>query len=64
MSVGNEQPEAPQMTAASVDPLELSHRRPEWSASQPMTRAQKRVTVALLLAVVTDPAGKESEIVF
>jgi cellulose synthase/poly-beta-1,6-N-acetylglucosamine synthase-like glycosyltransferase len=48
MSVGNEHQETPQKTAASVDPLELSHRRPEWSASQPMTRTQKIVTVALL----------------
>ena len=52
MSVGNEQQETPQKTAASVDPLELSHRRPDWSASQPMTRAQKIVSVALLAALI------------
>jgi cellulose synthase/poly-beta-1,6-N-acetylglucosamine synthase-like glycosyltransferase len=48
MSGVNEQREAPGENAASVDPLELSHKRPDWSASQPMTRAQKRVTIALL----------------
>jgi len=48
MSVGNEQPEAPQKTAASVDPLELSRRRPEWSASQPLLRSQKAALLSLL----------------
>ena len=52
MSVVNEQQEVPQKTAASVDPLELSHRRPDWSASQPMTRVQKIVTVTLLAVIV------------
>ncbi len=51
MSDVNERQETTPKTAASVDPLELSHRRPEWSASQPMTRAQKGVTVALLAAL-------------
>ncbi len=30
-----------------IDPLELSRRRPDWSASQPMTRMQKGVMIAL-----------------
>jgi len=51
MSVVNEQQEKPPKTAASVDPLELSHRRPDWSASQPMTRTQKIVTVTLLAVI-------------
>ena len=37
-----------QRTVAGVDPLELSRRRPDWSASQPMTRAQKVSMLALL----------------
>ena len=52
MSVSNERQEAPQKVAASVDPLELSHRRPEWSASQPMTGAQKLTTAALAVVLV------------
>ena len=48
MSVSNERQEASQLSAASVDPLELSHRRPDWSAAQPMTRFQKTGTAVLL----------------
>ncbi len=39
--------------AEAVDPLELAHKHPEWSAAQPMTATQKLTMVALaLLAVV------------
>ncbi len=51
MSVLNEHQEVPQKTAASVDPLELSRRRPEWSAAQPLTRVQKAVMIALAVAL-------------
>lgn len=51
MRLVNEQQKAPEKTAASVDPLELSHRRPEWSASQPMTRVQKAVTAVVIAAL-------------
>jgi len=32
-----------------IDPLELSHRRPDWSASQPMTRGQKAAVAVVLV---------------
>ena len=51
MSVRNEVPA--QDDAGKVDPLALSHARPEWSASQPMTPAQKR----WLFAVAAGVAG-------
>ncbi len=51
MSTTSEYSEAPPKSVASVDPLELSRRRPEWSASRPMTRAQKAVTAALFAAL-------------
>ncbi len=38
-------------TVADIDPLELSRQRPEWSASQPMTRPQKAFLVVLLAFV-------------
>ena len=41
-----------QNSVAAVDPLELSRRRPEWSASQPMTRTQKTVLLVLLVFLV------------
>ncbi len=44
---------------ASIDPLELSHKHPEWSASVPITAVQKRVVVVLfvllLAAVIVAP---------
>ena len=51
MSVVNEQREAPQ-EAAAVDPLELAHRRPDWSAVQPLTRVQRTGMIALLGVLV------------
>jgi len=51
MSVPNEHQEVPQKTVASVDPLELSRRRPDWSAAQPLTRMQRAVMIALALAL-------------
>lgn len=48
MSETSDQKRPAVQAAAEVDPLELSHRRPEWSASQPLTRAQKVATLALL----------------
>lgn len=56
MSDSVEQQRAPQEQAAAVDPLELSHRRPEWSASQPMTRAQKAAMALLALGLVASAA--------
>ena len=44
---------------ASIDPLELSKKHPEWSASVPITPMQKKVVlgvfVLLLVAVVVAP---------
>lgn len=51
MSDVTEQQGASQRTAASADPLELSRRRPDWSASQPLTRTQKIVMVSLAAAL-------------
>lgn len=36
-----------------IDPLELSHRRPDWSASQPMTRGQKAAVAVVLVLLAT-----------
>ena len=41
----------PAKTPADIDPLELSRRRPDWSASQPVTLLQK-ITMALLVVLV------------
>lgn len=49
MSETSDQKRIAVKTAAEIDPLELSHRRPAWSASQPLTRAQKIVMLALLV---------------
>ncbi len=51
MSEMNADERATPHDAASVDPLELSHRRPEWSASQPMTRTQKGAAAGLMAAL-------------
>ena len=37
---------------ASIDPLELSHKHPEWSASVPITPVQKKVVIAILILMV------------
>ena len=50
MSVVDEQPEASQK-AVAVDPLELAHRRPDWSAAQPLTRMQRLGMIALLVVM-------------
>lgn len=52
MSDSDERKITPPTDAASVDPLELSRRRPDWSASQPITGAQKAVVIALAVALV------------
>ena len=45
--------------AAGIDPLELSNKRPDWSASQPVTSTQKKIVLfiggLLLLASVLAP---------
>ncbi len=41
----------PQADMAHIDPLALAHQRPEWSASQPLTRVQ-RALLLLLLAML------------
>jgi cellulose synthase/poly-beta-1,6-N-acetylglucosamine synthase-like glycosyltransferase len=46
MNEDKERPAAKRV--AEIDPLELSRRRPDWSASQPMTRVQKGVLLAVL----------------
>ncbi len=52
MSRESEQQASSRETAASVDPLALSRLRPDWSASQPMTRAQKGVAAGLVAALL------------
>jgi len=52
MSDATGQRDEVQRKIAAIDPLELSHRRPEWSASQPMTRSQKVALLTLLALVV------------
>ena len=42
----------PSITVAEVDPLELAHRRPDWSASVPLTRTQQALLVLTALAVI------------
>lgn len=54
-----DQGEEMRRTIASIDPLELSKKHPEWSASVPITKMQKRAVLAffvlLLAAVVFAP---------
>ncbi|HOR98832.1 MAG TPA: glycosyltransferase, partial [Kiritimatiellia bacterium] len=49
MSIRNEVPT--QEDIAKIDPLALSHMRPDWSASQPITLAQKRWLFAVVAGV-------------
>jgi len=37
---------------SEIDPLELSHRRPDWSASQPITRRQRGALLFVLMLVI------------
>jgi len=39
-------------TIRAVDPLELAHKRPDWSASRPMTAVQKITTLLLFAALI------------
>ena len=41
-----------QRKVSEIDPLELSHRRPDWSASQPITRRQRGALLVVLVLMV------------
>lgn len=48
MSDVTDRPDGGPKTVTDIDPLELSHKRPDWSASMPVTRGQKRAMLAFV----------------